>query len=448
MNTQNSSYNRTSGLDRGVVGIDLKIPTIVFIYFIAVLLPVEISFYLGRIYVTPVRLALIFLMIPTIYLFLRDIRKHPNDLFVLGVTIWVCMAYFYRRGFGGLEAIGQSILEILVAYLAARMFVSSGQIKRFVIVIGLIIAVFAILAIPEALFQSRFLHDIPRQITGIYYYISDDTRLNMLRAASTFEHPILFGLFCATFMSLIWFNPSSPTIKFISVSGVLVATTFALSSAPLLLLSLQITLIIAERVTRALKKRVVWAIVLTSLLVVLGETLSNQGVVRFVASNLTFNPHTGFYRILQWDHTIDDVMAHPFLGIEVSQWTRPFWMTYSIDNHWLLFAMNSGIPAVVLTWIIIVMSLHGMYRRYAKVTDTALKHLILGWSIGVIAMFLGGWTVALFGKMYTLSFFFLGLGTTLVRLADVATEPEYTVPAEKVPAQSRYTRFEMRHRSP
>ena len=330
-----------------------------------------------------------------------------------------------------------------VSYLVARLLLKdSAQIARLLRMLCIIICLLGLLAIPEAVLQTRFLHDIPSGLTGITYEMQADTRMNMLRAASTFENPILFGLYCATFLSLAWYSTFSLGTRLTFVAGIIMATALSLSSAPMLLLVMQIALIVAERMSRNIAIRaplIVGAIVVAVIFI---ETFSNRGVARLIASKLTFNPHTGYYRLLQWEYSIDDVRANPMFGINFENWTRPFWLNDSIDNNWLFMAMNSGVPAVALIFAALGLLAYRLYRRRKILRDPMLKSLMLGWIIGMIALFLGAWTVTLFGKMLPAFFFLMGLGAALLQVEDITPvkkDPDHDPPPDT--SVTRYSRF-------
>lgn len=420
-----------------------RLPGIIVAYMVIFLLPIELSFYAGPLFMTPIRIFLLVTALPLLVLLFRHENLMAIDGLLAAYVLWVVLAYMVKRGGGGIEAAGQSFLEITVPYLVARLFLKSPQqIARFLKIMCIIIAILGLLAIPEAVLQVRFLHEIPKMLTGITYEMQADIRQGLLRAASTFENPILFGLYCAMFLSLIWYSTFGIGTRLALVVGIIMATMTSLSSAPILLLLLQILLIMVERASRRIRLRtpLIAASVLAA--VVFIEAFSNRGVARLIAAKLTLNPHTGYYRLLQWEFSIDDVRANPMFGINLENWTRPHWMTDSIDNHWLFLAMNSGVPAVTIIFITMALLAYRLYRRRQTIHDPMLKSLMLGWIIGISALFLGAWTVTLFGKMQPTLFFLVGLGAALLQMKDSTVFQEATAPNPVDRAkQHRYSRF-------
>jgi hypothetical protein len=431
---------------RQIVTPEVTLPALVGLYLFVFLIPIEFSFYVGPLLVTPTRFFLILAAGPVIFASLSRHKLQSEDGFFIFFILWVAMAYFYKRGAAGIEIVGQAFLEIAISYCVARTYLTEfNHFKKLAIVLSITVAMLGILAIPEGISHYRFLHEVPEMMTGFYYYISDDTRIGLLRSSSTFEHPILFGLFCASLFTLAWYTFTSVGARIVHLLMTLMATTLSLSSAALLILTMQISLITFERITRAFKKRTMVFGTMTIAAIVLVETLSNRGVVKLIGGNLTFNPHTAYYRVLQWEYAIDDVERHPLVGINFEQWTKPFWMTDSIDNHWLFTAMNSGVPAVLALWIVMGIIAVKLYKKKRRTTDEAHQRLYMAWLIGASSLFLGAWTVTLFGKMLPIFMFFIGIGAAMTRLPEddeTKEEPEL----EPDPGTtSPYTRFNITH---
>ena len=225
----------------------VALPGVVLAYILILLLPIEMSFYLGPLLITPTRLFLVLAAFPLVGMLFRNEKLRIIDWMMIGYVLWVMLAYLVKRGGSGIEAAGQSFLEVAVSYLVARVFFKTPQqVVRLLLIVGVLIAILGLLAIPEAISHQRYLHNIPRMVTGIIYDMQADIRLGLLRAASTFENPILFGLFSATFLSLVWYSTLSLGARVALVAGIALSTFLSLSSAAILLLVMQIFLIMAE----------------------------------------------------------------------------------------------------------------------------------------------------------------------------------------------------------
>lgn len=418
-----------------------SLPLIIVIYVLIFMLPIEFSVSLGSIFLPPTRLFFLITAVPLIVLLFMREKLTLVDGILAAYVIWVALAFLAKRGGGGIEPAGQAFIEIVVPYLMARLFLKDAAlVARFIKITCILIALLGVLAIPEGILHFRYLHEFPRMLTGVIYEMQADERLGLLRSASTFENPILFGLYCATFLSLAWFSTFGLGTRILLCMGIILATALSLSSAPMLLLALQIALIVAERATRRFSARAAIIMGVITVVVVFLETFSNRGVAGLIAAKLTFNPHTGYYRLLQWEYSIDDVRANPLFGINFENWTRPYWLNDSIDNHWLYLAMNSGVPAVMLIFAALLVIGYRLYKRRKTLQDPILRSLMLGWIIGMAALFMGAWTVALFGKMLPVLFFMIGLGAALMQTSDIESAQDAPEAAPPDSAR-RFTRF-------
>lgn len=416
-------------------GAALKAPfPVLLLLVLVILVPIEFSFRAGGLFITASKLFLIiwaFIILPKI----AEIKLRIYDWFFIAHVFWVAMCLMMSHGSSGIERAGTFILEFFVVYLTVRVYMKSvSQFRGLIIALCVMAGVAAILAFPEAITHKRYIHDFFRQITGIYYRIDYSARLGILRAASLFEHPILFGIFCASLVSFAWF---SGTIKnrFIRIPMLGFGTFLSASSAPLLIFLLQIWLIVLEKVSRPMKKRVLIlggiAVVLTLIL----ELGTGRGVVGTIAL-ITLSSGTTYIRRTIWQHGIDDVMRNPFFGFDETTWTRPSWLAGSVDNNWLLLMMRGGIPSLILLALAILFIWIALAKRTE--TDEQFRGLRIGWGLTMITLLLGGATVAFFGKLQPLFAFYIGFGAALANcyVPNGKAEPE-PEPGRGI----RYSRF-------
>ena len=190
-----------------------------------------------------------------------------------------------------------------------------------------------------------------------------------------------------------------------------VATFTSLSSAPLLCLALQIALITTEWVTRNVKDRVPLACVLLVGLYLGLSIFATRSPITILATSLTLDSWTGYYRLMIWENGLTSIWQHPLIGIGLSDWTRPWWMIAdTVDALWLVIAMRTGIPAVALAGLAILLLSIAVGKATYSRQDRHLAQLATGWIISIWALVLVGFTVHYWNVLYTAFFFFLGLG--------------------------------------
>lgn len=402
---------------------------------LVILVPIELSLQAGGLFITSSKMFLIvwaFILLPKT----AQLEMKLYDWFFIAHVLWSAMCFLMVYGIGGgVERSGTYILEFLIVYLTARVYLREvTQFRAVILALCIMAGIAAILAFPEAISHQRYIHTFFRQLTGVYYRIDYDARMGIMRAASLFEHPILFGIFCSSLVSLAWFTGTVKQ-RMIRIPVLGFGTFLSASSAPLLIFMLQIWLIILERVTRNMRSRVK---VISSVVGVLSAILqfgTGRGIVGVIAM-ITLSSGTTYIRRTQWQHGIDDVMRHPLFGFEPSTWTRPGWLAPSVDNYWLLMMMRSGIPSILF----LAFAIFFIWRSLAKRTETdpLFRGLRIGWGLMMIAMLLGGATVAYFGKLQPLFAFYIGFGAALASCLVPSDNPVTEAEPER---GVRYTRF-------
>jgi hypothetical protein len=258
------------------------------------------------------------------------------------------------------------------------------------------------------------LHEWAKNITGhdaldyrlyTHYYI----RMGIMRTTNLFSHPILYGTIGAIFFPFIvlltvYKFKLSNMVKAIAI---FIGMASTLSSAPLLSVAFQGMTAILTRFWSGGKR--FWFgfgfIAFSGMILV--NAVSNRGFFAILISHLTFNPVTGYYRLLQWEHSMDDILDHPLFGIGLHDWTRPDWMNNSIDSFWLLMTLQHGIIASFLLLFLclyaVFHSLNSMHKHHP-----ATRWMVKSWILAFMSLILIGFTVDYFGKIQPLFFFVLG----------------------------------------
>lgn len=379
------------------------------------LVPVELSVWVGSIRLPWYRAILLAAALP-VFLQATRLRFAAFDYCMIAHVLWTVLGMLLKRGAGGIEPAGSYLVETLVVYLAVRLVLTRpGHFTALPRLIFVMLVPAILLAVPEALILHRHLvHDIAGQLTGFSYWVGYEYRLGMLRAASTFEHPILYGLFCASIISIVWVAARSRVAAVVMTAILCGGTILSGSSAPLLVMAVQLACLVGERISRHIPGRFRLLVGFTVFCFVFITIFSDRGVFQIIAQELTLNPATGYYRLLIWTNGIGDVLANPVFGIRPEDWTRPSWMSPSIDNNWLLLAMKGGLPGIFLLLAAMCLIWWRLYHRGS--VPQVFDRIRFGWSCVLLALFLGGATVAYFGKMQPYFFLLLGYGAALAHL--------------------------------
>ena len=417
-----------------------RVPLPILVIFFAFLVPIEVSFYVGSVWITPIRLVLL-IFTPCLAIALVNIRWRTPDVLIVLFVAYACVAMIVKGGQSAIPTAGIYVLENLFVYFIFRGYLKNvTQIETLLRIGVTMVVIMGILAIPEAVFKVQFLHEIPRQITGIYNPVMRDVRLGLLRASAVLEHPILYGAFCSAFLPFAWSLARSNGRAFFVTAMVLGATFLSLSSSGLLGAVLGIFLIVGERYTRHIPRRAIKFIALTAAFYLFVSVASDRGPQKLIAAYLTFNTGSAYWRILQWEFGIDDVIAHPFFGIDRGAWTRPHWLGSSVDNFYLATMMKTGVPSfllllgIILSVSIRLLRMPRLRRRSAKPASGAFSErraalsgrlsLDNAFLITLIALALTGVTVHFFGTLQPIFFMLLATGAALTEVGGASMREE------------------------
>ncbi|MCH9764569.1 MAG: hypothetical protein K0U34_01065, partial [Alphaproteobacteria bacterium] len=137
--------------------------------------------------------------------------------------------------------------------------------------------------------------------------------------------------------------------------------------------------------------------------------LSTRSPIAILATSITLDSQTGFYRLLIWEHGFQNVLAHPLIGIGLADWARPHWMASgTIDSFWLVTAMRTGIPSVLILITALMTLVYAVNVRGIKNRSALVRNLARGWLFSLIALCFIATTVH-FWNVSQAFFFFVGL---------------------------------------
>lgn len=393
----------------------IKILAILFVF--SIFIPVEFHMLAGSLRIEAYRVVL---GLSLIYAFINinQILKKADiiDVLLFAFTLLASASLIYNHGLQkGIESSGILIIEILGAFYLARLYITTPKnYYQINMLFATILAVLLIFSLYEAFAKHRILHEWAKAITGhdsldyrlnTHYYI----RMGIMRTTNLFAHPILYGTIGAIFFPfivlLVFFKfKISNLIKSIAI---LIGMVSTLSSAPLLAVAFQSMTAVLTRFWAGGKRFWIGAsfVLLSSFMLI--NAVSNRGFFAILISYLTFNPVTGYYRMLQWEYTMDDIANHPLFGIGLNDWTRPDWMNSSIDSFWLLMTLQHGIIASSILFFVCLYAVFHMLNRLHKF-HPATRWMVKSWILAFMSLILIGFTVDYFGKIQPLFFFVLG----------------------------------------
>ncbi|MGB5598947.1 MAG: hypothetical protein WBM66_09550 [Thiothrix litoralis] len=393
---------------------------IAFLFIVSMFIPLEFYVMLGSVRIEAYRVVLALALLYALFNFRQALQQADVvDVLLMALTGLVFASFWHNHGLQkAIESTGIFAIETLGAFYLARLFITTPQ--RFYWVNQTFITVLALLTVVtfyEAFTQHRILHEIAEKITGhqaldprlyTHYYI----RNGIMRATSLFAHPILYGTLMALFfpfaiLLVLRYRTTGHVLKLGSITASMILT---LSSAPLLAIIFQgFTAILVKfwQNARQFWLSMFFGGLATALLI---EAFSNRGFFGILISYLTFNPNTGYFRILQWEYTADDIRDNLIMGIAHHDWTRPYWMEWmgnSIDSFWLLLILQHGVFALILLLLACLYTVFNTLNLAYRHGDQH-RWMVAAWIMSFMSLILIGFTVDYFGKLQPLFFFMLG----------------------------------------
>ena len=421
---------------------DTATAPVVLVLFVLMIIPPS-YFYLGELRLSFPRL---FLLIAFVPLFVRLVtgaagRIRDIDILFMAFSFWMALTLVYHHGFARLPLAGITVVETFGGYLVGRTLVRNAADFRLLFR-GLfwVLVVLSPFVAVELLTDRNILQELSRHVMPTYFKPSSSYgRVGLYRVMAGFEHPILYGLVCSVvFAPLLALHRGGHMSRLVLTLFVGIMTFAALSSAPLLALVIQIGLMAWGRITHGRW----WLLIgLIASAYVTVDMLSNRTPVTILINYITFDPNTAWTRVLTWEYGSAEMWRHPIFGIGLNDWLRPYWLTESIDNFWLLNGMRHGVVGVIL---LIAALGTGLWRvSYAPDLSAELSRWRRGYVLALVALFFTLCTVHVWGGTMSLVMALIGAGMWFCEGPQDAHSPE-TDESKKTalqPVTSRFSRF-------
>lgn len=407
-------------------------PAVVLFY--AALMPSEMRIEIAGQVLYPPRIAAIALFPAILWRFAaRQFQFNLWDGLVFLAAFWMTISFMVVYGPGGGFLRGGALaFDVALPYLIGRMcFREANDLRRFLIYAapGLFLAGGSMLL--EVLFAQPIVRpaaaaifgDLPFYENGVAVgsrVVMIEQRLGILRASGPFSHPILAGVFLASFLPLFMMSGIRGWPK---KSGNLAAifAVFSVSSTAFLALLLGLLGVMmdwAQRTINFIQWKMLIFVIGGMMLVV--ELISQNGLVAII-TRYTLNGGSAQYRRFIWQFGTQSVAEHPWFGIGFNDYQRPDWMlSPSVDNHWLLLAMRFGaFPAFALFGVmvagVVLLSLSSLKRNEAD------RRQFVGLAVALFMVGILGFSVAFFSGLqawfYLLMAMAISLGTSNVGVA-------------------------------
>ena len=336
-----------AGLRAHSTAVSFSEPTrrkLLILFFMALVLPIQPE--VGGQRLDPYRLLLLVLFFPFVAAMIkrRAGQITLSDILMGCYALWIIITLVYHHGMARFAYASIWATMLLGGYMAGRLLIRNVQdYRRFIRYFLTLLLILLPFTLFELFTERMIIAEMLGKVfpaTAKYY----ETRHGLSRVQVVFPHSILFGLFCSVgFGNVLYIYRDQFLGRLARLALVIGMTTMSLSSAPLLSIGLQSIMAGWDKVTRG---KWMTLTIGAAALYIFVSLASNRGPVVILIEKLTFNPSTAWWRVYIWEYGVQNVMANPLFGLGLNDWARPVWLAPTVDNFWLLTAMQAGIPAV------------------------------------------------------------------------------------------------------
>lgn len=392
----------------------LRLPTVVWIYLVCVITPVQFS--LGSVALTPLRVLLLIMVVPlAARLFSGQFGKvMAVDVFFFIHMAWATLAVAVNNPNRVVENVGSAAVEFLGGYLIARAYIRTPEnFEHLIKALVVIIIVLLPFGIPELFSGHPIIPKIIEALPGIGSVedIDNPKRMGLERVQNVFAHPIHYGLFCSVAFTLLLLGlhgRMSLMKRLLGCIIIFVGVFISLSSGALLAIILQVGLIAWALIFAKVTRKWLLLLGLFVLAYITIDILSNRTPMKVLMTYATFSAQTAYYRanINEWGWY--NVRMNPVFGLGLRNWIRPGYMQRgSVDNFWLVMAMRYGLPGASLLIIGYFIGLFKVGLRDLSFSPHVTR-LRLAWMITLCGLSFTMTTVHVWTAMYSFVFFIYG----------------------------------------
>lgn len=381
------------------------------------------SLLFGPILIGPYRVVLAIIILPLVVQWLAGRfggRILPDYLVMLHI-LWMAPSLAVNgQADRILEYVGAEFIDGFGAYLLGRAAIRNREDFYFFAKAFLALLLFLFpFAILESTQGRMIIQDLFRGLPNIRMFnpitLTYPERMGMMRAQTSINHPILYGVFCSIGFSFAMLglkyagNGTGLVSRMVWAMGSAGGTVFSFSAGALVNLAVQGVLMSWQKIMGAMMSHWKLFASLFAASYIFLQFYAERPPLLVMARLVAFNPSTTFNRYLIWQYGTDEVMRNPVFGKALfSDWIRAPWMSLSTDNHWLLLAMRWGFPGIILILVAYFYIIRKLSQVELRDRDPATASIRDAFVFTFIGLFLSLGTVVAAHITQSLIFFVLG----------------------------------------
>jgi O-antigen ligase len=274
--------------------------------------------------------------------------------------------------------------------------------------------------------QRAIIRELAGALTGytiVWEVEVDDRRLGLVRAMSTFGHPIMLGIACAIGLLIAVSVPIRSRKFAIPACGF--GAICALSAAPLQSIFLGFVLLSYNRAMSGVRFR--WlAPILLGAAALMTFFMVLDAPFGFIFRHFTFDDASAYWRLWTWNVAGDALAQSPWFGLGFAPYPEEFGIPRTVDSVWLNQALTFGIPGSLLIGFSILgaVSLSTNGRKAGLTAAESKLGTVLGILIFLIIFW--GFTVDFYGALWVLVPLVIGMRAHLGELGRIGSGAHFT----------------------
>jgi hypothetical protein len=360
------------------------------------------------------------LFLPAIGILIRGRRRFAlSDLFVWAMGLWMIAA---KADSDLLFSSASEAFAFVGSYTLARAFIyGEAAVAEFVKALKIVALVAIALSIFDPLtgtfFTSDFLRDIFHSLRPFRVEPAELRRtllgVKLLRAESTFEHPIFFGSFCAFAAAIFLFLNRRVASRLFFCVICAFGAVISISSAAILGFAILISTYIYDRIFHSSFWR--WKILpFFPGIAMLGLFAVTDNPLTWLIRHTTIDPADGYYRLLIWEDAYSYISLSPLVGADPSTWAAQEILGNSIDCVWLTLSLLYGLPIVAIL-LLANISACGLFGRNIdlRIVDPQILRARTALSLTLFLFMFIGLTVHYWGAVWMFWGFAIGIRSSL-----------------------------------
>ena len=251
------------------------------------------------------RVGILLLLVPALIQLGKATRQTIlSDYFVMMTAIWMVGIAAYTGNTDSISSASAGCIEYAGGYFVARgMFFGSAAITSFIRVLKIVCVLVVGFAIADTASGRLITHDTLANLFNNAMMLRPDYRINTVRAVSTFDHPIMFGSFCAFSGIIFLYSEASFSKRALWVGLCFFGCLLSLSSAPMMFFIAALAAFAYNKLMIQFPWRwsAFWIVIATILSVI---TLVTNHPLGWIISNLTLDPEFRIFSIVDLGYSL------------------------------------------------------------------------------------------------------------------------------------------------